>query len=245
MGLGLIVTATFWLLLLGRVRSSEGRAILRERTRDEWWLDGVGLAVQGALIPLMQVGVVFAAWHLMVPSAQGSLHVGALTAFALNFVVLDYAYYWNHRALHGGLWPLHRVHHTVRHFDVLSTSRNTAWSSLLIVYVWMNGSMAFWLADPAPFLLGAALTAALDLWRHSALSLPHASSWQKALGAIFVLPGHHAAHHAPEVPGGNFGANLSIWDRVHGTYLPPRRVDSELGLSDASTLTQKLWWPFG
>ena len=62
---------------------------------------------------------------------RGAVEVPSWLAFVISFVVIDYAYYWNHRLLHGALWRWHAVHHTASRLDVVVTSRNTLWTPLL------------------------------------------------------------------------------------------------------------------
>jgi sterol desaturase/sphingolipid hydroxylase (fatty acid hydroxylase superfamily) len=240
--------AVFWLLvLLAAARVERRRAWAQKPTR-EWLLDGVGLAVQGGLVPLLQWTAIAGALVLLAPGLRGSVRLpgdGFVTGFLLNFVAVDYLYYWNHRLLHSRrLWPVHQVHHTVRNMDIVGTSRNTAWTSLLIVYVWVNGAMLFLLAQPAGYALGAVVTASLDLWRHSELTPRPGSALDRLLGAVLVLPRHHAWHHASEAEHGNFGANLTLWDRLHGTWLDRAEAPARLGVATSLPLWRQLWWPF-
>ncbi|MDB4968629.1 MAG: fatty acid hydroxylase [Myxococcales bacterium] len=240
--------AAFWILVLaGAVRVERRRAYL-VKSRAAWTLDAVGLAIQGGLVPLVQLTVVVSALTLVVPSLRGSLRLpghAVAAGFVVNVVVVDYLYYWNHRLLHTArLWPIHLVHHTVDEMDVMGTSRNTAWTSFFILYVWVNGVMLYLLAEPAGFAAGAALTASLDLWRHSELSPPRGSLADRALGSVLILPRHHAWHHAGDAAPGNFGANFSLWDRLHGTFIARDDAPARLGVTTTLPLWRQLWWPF-
>ena len=89
------------------------------------------------------------------------------------------------RLLHSRwLWPAHRVHHTMTEMDVLGTSRNSVWSSALIVYLWVNGAVLYLLNDPTWFAAGAAVTAALDLWRHSPLTPRRGSTLWRVVSKV-------------------------------------------------------------
>jgi sterol desaturase/sphingolipid hydroxylase (fatty acid hydroxylase superfamily) len=189
------------------------------------------------------VTVLYAALEWLAPAWRGRLAAPPAVGFAASFVAVDYAYYWNHRLLHGAtLWRWHAVHHTAAALDVLVTSRNTVWSHFLILYVWVNALGIYLLADPAPFLLGAALTAALDLWRHSEAG-PPPGRLARGLAGVLITPAEHAWHHSAARPGCNFGANLSWWDRLHGTYHRPGRAPAALGLPLGWTLRERLLWP--
>jgi sterol desaturase/sphingolipid hydroxylase (fatty acid hydroxylase superfamily) len=208
------------------------------RSRGEWVVDGAGLIVQGVLVPLIEAFAIVALLTTAAPKLRGSVSMPFALAFLLNFVVIDYAYYWNHRLLHGALWRWHIVHHTAPRLDVLVTARNTLWTPLLIVYVWLNGIFLFLLRDPSGFLLGISLTAALDLWRHSPHRVPRPLSW------MIITPSDHAWHHSRARTDVNFGANLSIWDRLHGTYATDERSPEVLGVEVPMTAARRLLFPF-
>jgi sterol desaturase/sphingolipid hydroxylase (fatty acid hydroxylase superfamily) len=233
--------AVFAVLLGATWFSEPGREALRDKPAVDWGIDLANLSIQGLLVPLVELVVLVAVLGAAVPELRGSLVLPAGVAFALNVVVVDYLYYWNHRAMHSrALFPLHRLHHSVHQMDVLGTSRNTLWTTFVIVYVWVNGTMLYLLADPVPFAAGAAVTAALDLWRHSSL---HPPAWlARWLRGWLILPADHHRHHGASIPLGNFGANLAVWDRLHGTWLG-ETAPEPLGRPDPHPL-RSLVWPF-
>lgn len=228
--LGLVVV--FWVLFAGVLGAPAGRAALRRRGWQDWVLDLAGLAVQGTLVPVLTLTLAAGVWPRLIPG--GTLAVGWLGGFVLNFVVVDYLYYWNHRLLHRA-WPVHRVHHGAPAMDVLVTSRNTLWTSLLIVYVWVNSLLLHVVDVPEGVAAGVGLTAALDLWRHSPMG-----------GRIpgFVSPVHHAWHHSEERQDVNFGANWNWWDRLHGTWLDVPTRPARLGVPTHLGLLRSLLWPW-
>ena len=114
---------------------------------------------------------------------------------------------------------LHAVHHTPEMFDVFITARNTLWTPLLIAYIWANGLGLFLLAEPGPFMAAAALTASLDLWRHTTFSpVPGSCGRIVSSALVLITPHEHMWHHSHDRADDNFGANLALWDRLHGTY---------------------------
>lgn len=195
------------------------------RDRGAWVVDASGLVIQG---------MIAAALVWLVPYRRGMIDIPFLPAFLISFVAVDYAYYWNHRLLHGALWRWHAVHHTASRLDVVVTSRNTLWTPLLIVYLWAGAAAVLLLRDPSGFLLGLSLTAVLDLWRHSPLIPPPAL--RRALSWIVVTPHEHAWHHSRSRTDVNFGANLTLWDRLHGTFEASDALPSQLGLELPVTL---------
>jgi sterol desaturase/sphingolipid hydroxylase (fatty acid hydroxylase superfamily) len=241
----MIIFASFLILAgLTFVIASARRQLLRRKSRD-WLLDAAGLLIQGIAIPFLQITLIYGLFSLLLPQAKGSLALPPWLAFLLNFVVVDYLYYWNHRLLHGRvLWDTHAVHHTAEHLDLFITSRNTLWTSLLIVYLWANGLFIFLLQDPRAFILAASLTASLDLWRHTSFFFRPGSFAHRALAMMLITPNEHAWHHSRNQTGKNFGANLSLWDRLHGTYYCPAELPHEMGIPLNLNVTRMLLFPF-
>ncbi|OLP19363.1 sterol desaturase [Leptolyngbya sp. 'hensonii'] len=221
------------------------RSLTRFRTKswEDWVLDLVGLGLQGLVIPLLQITVVYRLYQSLWPTLQGIVVIPGSLAFLLSFVLVDYLYYWNHRLLHTRwLWPWHQVHHTVTQMDVLGTSRNSLGSSFLILYLWVHTLALYLLQDPRGYLVGVSLTAMLDLWRHSELNPASDSPVGGFLSPWLILPQDHTLHHDPTLSPGYYGANLKLWDRLHGT--------DRLSLLSSATLfpelplIRKLFWPF-
>jgi sterol desaturase/sphingolipid hydroxylase (fatty acid hydroxylase superfamily) len=241
----MLVFAAFISLAIITLAVKESRRAALSRDASTWLLDTAGLLVQGILIPLLQTTLVYSLFSFLLPQAKGSLDLHPITAFLLNFVVVDYLYYWNHRLLHGKtFWQMHAVHHTAEHLDLFITSRNTLWTSLLIVYVWVNGFFIFLLREPQAYILAVSLTASLDLWRHTAFGLKQKSAFYRLLASLLITPHEHAWHHSNTKSGHNFGANLSLWDKVHRTYYSPAASPEQLGIPTSLTLPRKLLFPF-
>jgi sterol desaturase/sphingolipid hydroxylase (fatty acid hydroxylase superfamily) len=241
----IIIFLAFISLVGWTITDKFGRTQLKLKSREDWLLDSIGLTIQGIFIPLLQAAFVYGLSHYLLPNYHGYLILSPILCFILSFILIDYLYYWNHRLLHSKLlWSVHQVHHTVTQMDALATSRNTIWTSLLIIYLWIHSLFLYLLADPTGYLLGVSLTSALDLWRHSRLMIS-ANSWlYKFLFAWLIQPQDHAWHHANEIFHCNYGANLKIWDKLHGTYYESKELPSVIGISTSLTLRQKLLFPF-
>ncbi|MGA9772633.1 MAG: sterol desaturase family protein [Blastocatellia bacterium] len=241
----MIVFVSFFLLVALTFSLGAERASALRRNAADWALDLSGLLVQGFAVPALQIILVYGLLNIIAPARRGSLEISGALAFLLNFVVVDYLYYWNHRLLHSKIfWKMHAVHHTADRVDVFITSRNTLWTPLLIVYVWANGIFLFLLKDPVPFLLSASITASLDLWRHTSFFTASGSGLHRAVSLVIITPNEHIWHHSSDRAESNFGANLSIWDKIHGTYAASVHRPESLGIPMPFGLNRKLFFPF-
>jgi len=136
-------------------------------------------------------------------------------AWALGFVLVDFAYYWNHRLEHrvSLLWGHHSVHHSSPAFD-LTTSLRVAWHdgvTAALVY----GPLAALGMEPTMIVALIQVNLLLQVWIHTT-SIRHA--W--GLEGIINTPSAHRVHHAstPHALDSNYGGFLMVWDRLFGTY---------------------------
>ena len=212
-------------------------------SRADHLLNLAGLAIQGAVIPVAGFLIATRVLAVHFPQLAGTLAIGWWGAFLLNFVVVDLLYYLQHRAFHrvGALWALHRCHHAAPDVNVWATSRNSLAINFLFVYLLVNPVLGFLCDRPDAFFLGAALTAALDLWRHSRVPERYAPAW---LGRVLVTPAHHHLHHGADGRDANFGANLMFWDRLFGTAREPRGYPAKYGIPDAPGPWRQFLFPW-
>ncbi|OKH34954.1 sterol desaturase [Calothrix sp. HK-06] len=241
----MLVFSTFIILLFITFANQNIITLVVSKNRQDWLLDIIGLFFQGIIIPILQITVVFQLYHYLLPNLKSTLSLRPLIAFCFSFILVDYLYYWNHRLLHTPwLWSVHKVHHTVTAMDVVGTSRNTLWTSFLIIYLWVHSLFIYLLQDPTWYIFGANLTSALDLWRHSKFTPKPTSIMYRLLAPWLILPQDHAWHHARNYEGGNYGANFKIWDKMHGTYSDNEKEPEILGAISNLSLSQKLFFPF-
>lgn len=240
----MLVFFTFFTLLSLTAIGDRQSTLFYKKSSEDWILDALGLFFQGILIPLLQLGVIYKIYQYYLPNLRNYYSLPPIIAFIVSFAVVDYFYYWNHRLLHTRLlWRIHQVHHTVTEMDVLGTSRNTLWTSFLIIYLWVHPLFIYLLQDPTWYVLGVSLTSALDLWRHSNFNPQPKSMVYRCLSPWLILPRDHIWHHASDCIKGNYGANLKLWDRIHGTYFRCENLPELLGIKTNLSLSQKLFLP--
>lgn len=162
--------------------------------------------------------------------------------FLLPFTLVDYLYYWNHRLMHRAeFWWLHRVHHSSQRMDIFVTSRNSIWTVFFFVYIWAHSFLIFSQKDPSGFVYGMYLLGALDLWRHSGAKTKDIF---RGVGAVLILPEDHSWHHSSDKEGVNYGANLNVWDRLHGTFYRNMEMPRRLGDAEQESLWVNLFVPW-
>jgi sterol desaturase/sphingolipid hydroxylase (fatty acid hydroxylase superfamily) len=165
---------------------------------------------------------------------------------ALAFIFMDFSSYWIHRAYHRFqiLWSFHVFHHTSEHLDWLSTLRlhpvsqmfNTALMALVLLLA--GFSVQSIIVSNIVIGLAAVVAHANVRWTFG------------ALGQLFVSPVFHQLHHAhPDISENetatNYGAVLSIWDKIFGTAAQPTIAPAQFGVNEAigSNLRSMLLYP--
>jgi sterol desaturase/sphingolipid hydroxylase (fatty acid hydroxylase superfamily) len=153
--------------------------------------------------------------------------------FALALLLLDLAIYWQHRLLHvlSWLWPLHRVHHTDATLDATSALRFHPLEILLSLAFKLALAVTLGIA-PLAMLVFEILLSSFALVTHANLALP--PRLDRMVRWLLVTPTMHRIHHSVrgEEQRSNYGFNLSLWDRVFGSYAVDHH-DAELRIGVA------------
>lgn len=191
----------------------------------------MGLAAQ----PLLAVGAAALAeqwnWGLL-----HRLDWPGWVEIVMAVVILDFAIWTQHVLSHRiePLWRLHRMHHADVDFDVTTALRfhpiEIALSMLYkVAWVLLLGPAVIAVVLFEVILNGCAL------FNHANVRLP---LWlDAALRTVIVTPDMHRVHHSVlgREHNANFGFNLSIWDRLFGTYTAQPEgghAGMTIGLSD-------------
>ncbi|BAV34975.1 sterol desaturase [Sulfuricaulis limicola] len=140
-------------------------------------------------------------------------------AIIASVVILDFAIYLQHVMFHAvpALWRLHRMHHADLDFDVTTGARFHPIEILLSMLI-KFAVIAVVGAPVAAVIIFEVLLNATSMFNHGNLRLPPA--FDRVLRQFIVTPDMHRVHHSIEdyETNSNFGFNLSLWDRLFGTY---------------------------
>lgn len=164
---------------------------------------------------------------LSIPSlylvAQGFAGFGLLNKmddtpfkYLVVFLMLDltlYAWhYWTHHC--DALWRFHKVHHSDKAFNVTTGLRFHVGELVLEALVRVLFIAAFGVSADI-VLVNQTLISLFVLFHHTNVSLRH----EQAFARLFIVPSLHRMHHSAvrEEHDSNYGAVLSIWDRLFGT----------------------------
>ena len=137
----------------------------------------------------------------------------------VSLVILDLVIYLQHVLMHSLplLWRIHRVHHTDADFDVTTGSR---FHPLEILISMLIKFAAIILIGPPVLavLIFEVVLNAMSMFNHGNVRLP--KPVDSVLRCFLVTPDMHRIHHSVLVneTNSNFGFNLSLWDRLFGTY---------------------------
>ena len=198
----------------------------RERSlpKGRRWITNWGIVVLDTVIvrlimPILPIGVALFATE----QGWGLLNWIALPGWLsvlIAFVILDFAIWLQHLLSHiiPVFWRLHQVHHADRDIDVSTALRFHPIEILLsLVYkcVWV---IVFGAPALSVFIFEAVLNAAA-LFNHANVRLSKRAD--AVLRLLVVTPDMHRVHHSvtPRETNSNYGFNLSIWDRMFGTYI--------------------------
>lgn len=145
-----------------------------------------------------------------------------------GIVLLDLAIYLQHVLFHAvpALWRLHRVHHADLDMDVTTGARFHPAEIILSMLIKLAVIAALGI-PPEGVLLFEVLLNASSMFNHSNVRLP--GRLDRVLRNLVVTPDMHRVHHSLErdETNSNFSFNLSLWDRLFGTYRAQPRAGHE------------------
>ncbi len=187
------------------------------------WLNNLGLVVLNTVIlrlvfPAAAVGMASLAsehgWGIL-----NQVSLGPATSLLISLVVLDLIIYLQHVLFHSIplFWRLHMVHHADMDFDVTTALRFHPIEILLSMLIKFAAILVLGPSVIAVIIFEILLNASA-MFNHGNLHLP---KWlDSMLRLLIVTPDMHRVHHSviKRETNSNYGFNLSIWDRLFGTY---------------------------
>ena len=176
-------------------------------------------AVVRILFPVVAVGIAaevsLRGWGLF-----GLLDWPVWLEVVLCVVILDFAIYLQHVASHKIpiLWTLHKVHHADRDIDV-STAIRFHPIEIALSMVWKFAVIAAIGPSPMAVFLFEVLLNGTAMFNHANVRMP--LGLDRIVRLFVVTPDMHRVHHSVvhRETDSNYGFNLSIWDRLCGTYI--------------------------
>lgn len=199
------------------------------------WVNNLGLVALNTLLlrllfPTAAVGVAaFAAaqgWGLL-----NHFQVPFWPAVAISVVAMDFVIWLQHVMLHAIplLWRLHRVHHADLDYDVTTGARFHPIEIVLSMLI-KFATIALLGPPVVAVILFEVILNGMAMFNHGNVRLP--KSVDRLLRLLLVTPDMHRVHHSvqDDEANSNFGFNLSIWDRLFGTYRDQPR-EGHLGMT--------------
>jgi sterol desaturase/sphingolipid hydroxylase (fatty acid hydroxylase superfamily) len=205
-------------------------------SKSQRWSANLGLLVFNSIVlrllfPAAAIGI---AWSAGLAGWGFFNHVDLPYWFEVTLAVLllDLAIYLQHLLMHRLplLWRLHRVHHADLDIDLTTGSR---FHTIEIIVSMLIKGCVIWLLGPAllAVLIFEILLNGMALFNHANVRLP--AALDRWIRKLLVTPDMHRVHHSILLAetNSNYGFNLSVWDRIFGTY-----VDQPAKGHDAMTI---------
>lgn len=194
-----------------------------EIPRSKRWLSNISLVIINTLLIRLlfpMSAILFSDY--VVEMKWGVLQIysiSKLPSIILGVVILDFIIYLQHVMFHAipGLWKLHRMHHADLELDVTSGTRFHPIEILISMGIKFAAILLFGVS-PVSVLLFEVILNGMAMFNHSNIFIPE--KVDALLKVIIVTPSMHRIHHSIQMNeyNSNYGFNLSIWDRLLGTF---------------------------
>lgn len=221
---GILVAMALWEIIAPRRSLTVSKSVR--------WTNNLGLVFLNSILlrlifPAAAVGVAAFAvkndWGLL-----NYFELPFVLAVVLSVVVMDFIIYLQHVLMHAvpTLWRIHRVHHADLDYDVTTGARFHPIEIILSMLIKFATIVVLGPPVVAVVIFEVILNA-MSMFNHGNVRLP--LGLDKVLRLFVVTPDMHRVHHSVEdnETNSNFGFNLSIWDRLFGTYIAQPREGHE------------------
>ncbi|MDH5178374.1 MAG: sterol desaturase family protein [Gammaproteobacteria bacterium] len=240
---GILTIMAVWEVLAPRRALTVSKAIR--------WTNNLGIVFLNSFLlrlafPAAAVGVaLFAQQH-----GWGLLNYYPLPLWltvVISIVVMDMVIYLQHVMVHAIplFWRLHRLHHADLDYDLTTGARFHP----IEIFLSMGIKFATIIVLGPPVvavILFEIILNFMAMFNHANVRLPMVLD--RLLRLIVVTPDMHRVHHSVEddEANSNFGFNLSVWDRLFGTYRDQPRAGHEgmtIGIHKFRDMKDVSWLP--
>lgn len=133
----------------------------------------------------------------------------------LCILLIDFLYYWEHRIEHQvrALWSYHSIHHSSPIYNY-TTALRVSFIDSFITWIFYIPAILIGF-HPYVVLIAVLFMLTYQFWLHT--EIIGKLGWYEK---IFMTPSQHRVHHGSDriYLDKNYGAVLSIWDRMFGTF---------------------------
>ena len=197
--------------------------VLSLRSQYDWRAFGVSMfdyVLRIVVTVMLPAGIVAPLVPWIEQHQLATLTVDGWGSGLLLFFLLEFFYYWLHRAGHEvrWFWGNHAIHHTPNQLNLSASLRIGVFGKVIGIVVFMLPLV--WIGfDLRTVLAALTLNLLYQFWLHA--------TWIPKLGwleHVFNTPSNHRVHHAANVEylDANYGGVLVIFDRLFGTYIAER-----------------------
>ena len=179
-------------------------------------LSSLSSGISNLLKDLLGIGIIIISYPFIKKSISIIDLNESILLYAIAFLCLDFASYWNHRLNHSinFFWNQHVIHHSSQEFNLACALRQSVSNLLGYGAIFLIPAAFFGVPHKVISLL-APLHLFGQFWYHT----KHVGKLG-FLEYIFVTPSQHRVHHAinKEYIDKNLSAIFCIWDRLFGTF---------------------------
>ncbi|XP_054159283.1 alkylglycerol monooxygenase-like [Oppia nitens] len=142
------------------------------------------------------------------------LPLHSVWTWIISLLLVEFTYYWTHRALHefNILWAAHQFHHMAEDVNITTTIRD----SVVDLFIYAVFPLPLAIFVPPPILLvHVQFSLIYQVWLHNSVI-----GNLGFLEYVINTPRQHRVHHGknPYCIDKNYGALIMIWDRMFGTH---------------------------
>ncbi len=210
----------FFVMALWEVFLPKRELVLSKAKR---WISNIGIvflntALVRVVFPVVAVGIALFA-EKMGWGVFNYFDLPFYLVIFLSIIFLDLTIYLQHVMFHAVpvLWNVHRMHHADMDIDVTTGARFHPIEIILSMLIKFSAIIILGAPVLAVVLFEVILNA-MAMFNHSNVRM--FKGLDSFLRIFVVTPDMHRIHHSikEDETNSNFGFNLSLWDRIFGTY---------------------------